>query len=170
MPVSGGGSSWKRSGELMFALLEEKQEVHFEAEELLALAEEAATFAYTREPWVVITRGPRRGAAWMWPKEGWPAQHGARERRGVSLLVETTTGVHRGGGGTWGAKIIPHASKFATCHRSTSVEVRVPKAQSPKPKEQRRASPVPVVVVVVPVPAGGRGAADRGLLIAGVNR
>jgi hypothetical protein len=38
MPVSGGGSSWKRSGELMFALLEEKQEVHFEAEKL-ALAE-----------------------------------------------------------------------------------------------------------------------------------
>jgi hypothetical protein len=23
----------------------------------------------------------RRGAAWMWPKEGWPAQHGAREKR-----------------------------------------------------------------------------------------
>jgi hypothetical protein len=44
MPVSGGGSSctWKRSGELMFALLEEKQEVHFEAEKL-ALAEETAT-------------------------------------------------------------------------------------------------------------------------------
>jgi hypothetical protein len=39
----------------------------------------------------------------MWPKEGWPAQHGARERREVSL-VETTTGVgvhrvHRGPGG-----------------------------------------------------------------------
>ena len=33
MPVSGGGS-WKRSGELMFALLEEKQEGHFEAEKL----------------------------------------------------------------------------------------------------------------------------------------
>jgi hypothetical protein len=33
----------------------------------------------------------------------WPAQHGARERREVSL-VETTTGVHRGGGDTWGAK------------------------------------------------------------------
>jgi hypothetical protein len=47
----------------------------------------------------------RRGAAWMWPKEGWPAQHGARarERREVSL-VEITTGVHRGAGGTWGAK------------------------------------------------------------------
>jgi hypothetical protein len=45
MPVSGGGSSctWKRSGELMFALLEEKQKVHFAAEKL-ALAEEAATF------------------------------------------------------------------------------------------------------------------------------
>jgi hypothetical protein len=45
MPVSGGGSSctWKRSGELMFALLEEKQEVHFAAEKL-ALAEEAAAF------------------------------------------------------------------------------------------------------------------------------
>jgi hypothetical protein len=42
MPVSGGGS-WKRSGELMFALLEEKQEGHFEAEKL-ALAEEAETF------------------------------------------------------------------------------------------------------------------------------
>jgi hypothetical protein len=48
----------------------------------------------------------RRGAAWMWPKEGWPAQHGARERRGVSL-VEITTGVHRGAGGTCGAKQIP---------------------------------------------------------------
>jgi hypothetical protein len=46
----------------------------------------------------------RRGAgAWMWPKEGWPAQHGARERWEVSL-VEITTGVHRGAGGTWGAK------------------------------------------------------------------
>jgi hypothetical protein len=46
----------------------------------------------------------RRGATWMWPKEGWPAQHGARERREVSL-VEITTGVHhRGAGGTWGAK------------------------------------------------------------------
>jgi hypothetical protein len=45
----------------------------------------------------------RRGAAWMWPKEGWPAQHGARERREVSL-VGITTGVHRGGGGTWGTK------------------------------------------------------------------
>jgi hypothetical protein len=45
----------------------------------------------------------RRGAAWMWPKEGWPAQHGARGSRGVSL-VEITTGVHRGAGGTWGAK------------------------------------------------------------------
>jgi hypothetical protein len=43
--VSGGGSSctWKRSGELMFALLEEKQKGHFEAEKL-ALAEEAETF------------------------------------------------------------------------------------------------------------------------------
>jgi hypothetical protein len=41
MPVSGGGSSctWKRSGELVFALLEEKQKVHFEAEKR-ALAEE----------------------------------------------------------------------------------------------------------------------------------
>ena len=48
----------------------------------------------------------RRGAAWMWPKEGWPAQHGARERREVSL-VEITTGVHRGAGGTWGTKKIP---------------------------------------------------------------
>jgi hypothetical protein len=28
----------------------------------------------------------RRGAAWMWPKEGWPAQHGARERREVSSV------------------------------------------------------------------------------------
>ena len=45
MPVSGGGSSctWKRSGELVFALLEEKQKAHFEAEKL-ALAEEAARF------------------------------------------------------------------------------------------------------------------------------
>ena len=45
MPVSGGGSSctWKRSGDLMFALLEEKQKGHFEAEKL-ALAEEAARF------------------------------------------------------------------------------------------------------------------------------
>jgi hypothetical protein len=42
MPVSGGGS-WQRSGEPMFALLEEKQKGRFEAEEL-ALAEEAATF------------------------------------------------------------------------------------------------------------------------------
>ena len=43
--VSGGGSSctWKRSGDLMFALLEEKQKGHFEAEKL-ALAEEAARF------------------------------------------------------------------------------------------------------------------------------
>jgi hypothetical protein len=43
--VSGGGSSCtgKRSGELMFALLEEKQKGHFEAEKL-ALAEEAARF------------------------------------------------------------------------------------------------------------------------------
>jgi hypothetical protein len=48
----------------------------------------------------------RRGAAWMWPKEGWYAQHGARERREVSL-VEITTGVHRGAGGTWGTKKIP---------------------------------------------------------------
>jgi hypothetical protein len=46
----------------------------------------------------------RRGAAWMWPKEGWAVQHGARERREVSL-VGITTGVHRGAGGTWGAKI-----------------------------------------------------------------
>ena len=45
MPVSGGGSSctWKRSGELLFALLEEKQKRHFEAGEL-ELAEENATF------------------------------------------------------------------------------------------------------------------------------
>ena len=45
IPVSGGGSSctWKRSGELVFALLEEKQKAHFEAEKL-ALAEEAANF------------------------------------------------------------------------------------------------------------------------------
>jgi hypothetical protein len=52
----------------------------------------------------------RRGAAWsMWPKEGWPAQHGARERRGVSL-VGATTGVHRAPGGrgyTRGAKKAP---------------------------------------------------------------
>jgi hypothetical protein len=49
MPASGGGSSctWsKRSGELVFALLEEKQKVHFAAEKL-ALAEEAATL-YSR--------------------------------------------------------------------------------------------------------------------------
>jgi hypothetical protein len=38
MPVSGGGS-WKRSGELLFALLKEKQERHFEAGKL-ELAEE----------------------------------------------------------------------------------------------------------------------------------
>ena len=45
MPVSGGGSSctWKRSGELVFALLEEKQKAHFEAEKR-ALAEEAERF------------------------------------------------------------------------------------------------------------------------------
>jgi hypothetical protein len=55
----------------------------------------------------------RRGAAWMWPKEGWPAQHGARarERREVSL-VEITTGVHRGAGGAWGAHKKPPG--FAT--------------------------------------------------------
>jgi hypothetical protein len=29
----------------------------------------------------------RRGAAWVWPKGGWPAQHGARERREVSFLI-----------------------------------------------------------------------------------
>jgi hypothetical protein len=45
----------------------------------------------------------RWGAAWMWPKEGWPAQHGARERREVSL-VEITTGVHRGAGVPGGQK------------------------------------------------------------------
>jgi hypothetical protein len=38
MPVSGGGS-WKRGSELMFALLEEKQKGHFEAEKL-ALTED----------------------------------------------------------------------------------------------------------------------------------
>jgi hypothetical protein len=38
MPAPSGGS-WKRSGELMFSLLEEKQKGHFEAEEL-ELAEE----------------------------------------------------------------------------------------------------------------------------------
>jgi hypothetical protein len=48
----------------------------------------------------------RRGAALVPPKEGWPAQHGARERRGVSL-VEITTGVHRGPGDTWVAKQNP---------------------------------------------------------------
>jgi hypothetical protein len=42
MPASRGGS-WKRSGELMFALLEEKQKGHFEAEKL-ELAEEKAAF------------------------------------------------------------------------------------------------------------------------------
>jgi hypothetical protein len=36
----------------------------------------------------------RRGAAWLCPKEGWPAQHGARARWEVSL-VEITLGVHR---------------------------------------------------------------------------
>ena len=46
MPTSSGGS-WKRSGELMFALLEEKQKGHFEAEKL-ALAEEAASQRSTR--------------------------------------------------------------------------------------------------------------------------
>ena len=35
--------TWKRSGELVFALLEEKQKAHFEAEKL-ALAEEAERF------------------------------------------------------------------------------------------------------------------------------
>jgi hypothetical protein len=42
MPTSSGGS-WKRSGELLFALLEEKQKRHFEAGKL-ELAEEKATF------------------------------------------------------------------------------------------------------------------------------
>jgi hypothetical protein len=42
MPAPSGGS-WKRSDELMFALLEEKQKGHFEAEKL-ELAEEKATF------------------------------------------------------------------------------------------------------------------------------
>ena len=42
VPTSSGGS-WKRSGELLFALLEEKQKRHFEAGEL-ELAEENATF------------------------------------------------------------------------------------------------------------------------------
>jgi hypothetical protein len=55
----------------------------------------------------------RRGAAWsMWPKEGWPAQHGARERREVSL-VEITTGVHRWAGGTWGLEDKTNPSKLA---------------------------------------------------------
>jgi hypothetical protein len=46
IPVSGGRSSctWKRSGELVFALLEKEQKAHFEAENNLALAEEAAAF------------------------------------------------------------------------------------------------------------------------------
>jgi hypothetical protein len=48
----------------------------------------------------------RRGAASLWPKGGWPAQHGARARWEVSL-VEITTGVHRGAGGTWVAKKAP---------------------------------------------------------------
>jgi hypothetical protein len=55
----------------------------------------------------------------MWQKEGWPAQHGARERREVSL-VEITTGVHRGGRGTWGAKKkylqIGHGCKYIDVH------------------------------------------------------
>jgi hypothetical protein len=42
MPASSAGS-WKRSGELMFALLEEKQKGHFEAE-ALELAEEKVAF------------------------------------------------------------------------------------------------------------------------------
>jgi hypothetical protein len=42
MPASSGGS-WKRSGKLRFALLVEKQEVHFEAERP-ELAEEKAAF------------------------------------------------------------------------------------------------------------------------------
>jgi hypothetical protein len=47
------------------------------------------------------SKARRAGApAWMWPKEGFPAQHGARETREVNL-VETTTGVHCwGAGGT----------------------------------------------------------------------
>jgi hypothetical protein len=73
----------------------------------------------------------RRGAAWMWPKGGWPAQHGARGRREVSL-VEIATGVHWGAGGTWGAK-----TNLQICHRSTLVEVHHPKPQ--------RASPGPLV-------------------------
>ena len=54
----------------------------------------------------------------MWQKEGWPAQHGARERREVSL-VEITTGVHRGAGGTWGAKKnlqIGHGCNYIDVH------------------------------------------------------
>jgi hypothetical protein len=46
----------------------------------------------------------RRGAAWMWPKGGWPAQHGARERREVSLVEITTGGGAPGGRGYLGGK------------------------------------------------------------------
>jgi hypothetical protein len=52
----------------------------------------------------------RRGAAWMWPKEGGlaPAQHGARERREVSLVEITTYhGGAPGGRGYLGGKKIP---------------------------------------------------------------
>jgi hypothetical protein len=77
----------------------------------------------------------RRGAAWMWPKEGWPAQHGAIERREVSL-VEITTGVHRGAGGTWGTKKNP--SKLAMDVTTRPKRVWMPPAN---PGTRARAPP-----------------------------
>jgi hypothetical protein len=56
----------------------------------------------------------RRGAAWVWPKEGWPAQHGARERREVSFLI-----CARGPRGHPGSK-----KKYPkNCHGPKTVEV-----------------------------------------------
>jgi hypothetical protein len=76
IPVSGGGSSctWKRSGELMFALLEEKQKGHSEAEKL-ALAEEAATF-YKRRGCERTQRG-----SWSCKTSIWSTWSGMMPRR-----------------------------------------------------------------------------------------
>jgi hypothetical protein len=54
----------------------------------------------------------RRGAAWMWPKEGWPAQHAARSKREAgSQFGGNYHGGAPGAGGAWGAKTNP--SKLA---------------------------------------------------------
>jgi hypothetical protein len=119
--------------------------------------------------------GGRRGAAWVWPKEGWHAQHGARERREVSL-VETTTGVHRGAGGRgygvpggWGAKKKPPNWPWMQLGRCAP---QMPSAWHPQRREARgeserrwldfeswvlRALPLP------PLPAAGPWASGCGL-------